>query len=59
MFSKKHIALFVSIVLGVSALAGCGAKDSADVTEAEGFVRHICCPDRKRNRTDRRSCCNY
>ena len=35
MFSKKHIALFVSIVLGVSALAGCGAKDSADVTEAE------------------------
>lgn len=35
MFSKKHIALFVSILLGVSALAGCGAKDSADVTEAE------------------------
>lgn len=35
MFSKKHIALFVSILLGVSTLAGCGAKDSADVTEAE------------------------
>lgn len=35
MFSRKHIALFVSILLGVSTLAGCGAKDSADVTEAE------------------------